>query len=174
MTLEGPATRPRLPPVEMSHDPAMVGRVRRLGFVSLVALGAVWGLSLATLDAGWGVSASLALGWVLMPTLLFASVRRPPLRYLLVVPSTLVSVALLVVMLTALPAAAASRLGWILIALGVWFGGLLGIWFWFRWLPVPPALDDPLAPARWSLIALHVTLVVAGLVLVSLAEIAAG
>jgi hypothetical protein len=43
---------------------------------------------------------------------------------------------------------------------------LMGAWFWFRMLPVPAALDDPAAAGRWALIAMHVTLIVTGLVLV--------
>ena len=42
------------------------------------------------------------------------------------------------------------------------------LWFWFRWLPVPTGLDDPFAPSRWLLIAIHVGLVAAALLLVGL------
>jgi hypothetical protein len=34
-------------------------------------------------------------------------------------------------------------------------------------LPVPPALDDPFAPARWMLVVVHVALIVIGLALAS-------
>jgi hypothetical protein len=48
---------------------------------------------------------------------------------------------------------------------GVLFGGVLGIWFWMRLLPVPPALDDPFSRGRWAMIAIHIALIVAGLAL---------
>jgi hypothetical protein len=46
--------------------------------------------------------------------------------------------------------------------IGVGLGGVLGLWLWFRLAPVPAALDDPLAPGRWGLIAVHVALVAIG------------
>ena len=49
----------------------------------------------------------------------------------------------------------------------------MGLWFWFRVAPVPARLDDPTAPARWSLIALHVVLIVLGLTLAALPLVAA-
>jgi hypothetical protein len=57
-----------------------------------------------------------------------------------------------------------AALGWVLIAVGLLLGGLLGGWFWFRWAPVPRVLDEPFAPARWWLIAVHVGFICAGLV----------
>ena len=52
-------------------------RVKRLTAVSLVALGLVTGLGLATLEAPAAVFALLALGWVLMPAVLASSLRDP-------------------------------------------------------------------------------------------------
>jgi hypothetical protein len=51
---------------------------------------------------------------------------------------------------------------------GVLFGGMLGVWFWFRWLPVPRGLHEPFSRARWGLIGVHVSLIVAGIGLVLL------
>jgi hypothetical protein len=72
-------------PVELTDDGRVRGRVMRLTTVSLVALGLVTGLGVATLEAPGAVLALLALGWVLMPTVLAWSLRDPPVRYLLVV-----------------------------------------------------------------------------------------
>ena len=54
-------------PVELTADRAMSRRVRRLGIVSLFALGLIWGLAVTSLDVPWVVGAALAAGWVLMP-----------------------------------------------------------------------------------------------------------
>ncbi|MCJ7709607.1 MAG: hypothetical protein MUQ32_02145, partial [Chloroflexi bacterium] len=59
--------------------------------------------------------------------------------------------------------------GWLLMTIGVGLGGVLGLWLWFRLMPVPAALDDPLAPGRWALIGVHVALVVIGLALAATA-----
>ena len=56
---------------------------------------------------------------------------------------------------------------------GVLLGGFMGLWFWFRVAPVPAGLDDPTARGRWSLIALHVALIVLGLALAALPLLAA-
>jgi hypothetical protein len=152
----------RAVPVELTGDARVRNRVLRLAAVSLVALGLVTGLAAATLDAPAAVVASLAAGWILMPTVLAWSVRDPRARYLLVVPSSLVTLGLLAICLGWMPASAVAAAGWLLIAIGVGFGGVLGLWLWFRLLPVPAALDDPLAAGRWALIAVHVGLVVIG------------
>ncbi len=57
--------------------------------------------------------------------------------------------------------------GWLLVTTGVFLGGLLGIWFWFRLIPVPAALDDPFSTGRWALIGIHVTSIVVGLALIA-------
>jgi hypothetical protein len=58
-----------------------------------------------------------------------------------------------------------SQVGWMLVTAGVLLGGTLGLWTWYRVLPVPPPLDDPVAPGRWALIGVHVALVLLGLVM---------
>lgn len=156
-------------PVELTDDRRIRGRVRRLAGVSLVALGLVVGLAAATLDAPTWVLAGLALGWVLMPTVLAWSLRDERARYLLVVPSSLVTMGLLAICVGWLPAAAPAAAGWLLMTAGVGLGGALGLWLWFRLVPVPAPLDDPLAPGRWGLIAVHVGLVVVGVALAATA-----
>ena len=152
--------------VEMGMDPAMLARVKRLALVSSIALGGIFVLAVATVDAHPAIDGALAAGWVLMPSLLVASLRRRGYRYLLVVPSALVSLGLLGIVFTAPPDSSIATAGWLLTTVGVLLGGLLGIWFWFRLLPVPETLDDPFSPGRWTLIGTHVTLIVVGLVLV--------
>ena len=152
-------------PVELSADAAFAHRVRRLGLVSLVALGAVWGLAVTTLDAPAIVDGALLAGWALMPAILFASLARPMLRLGLALPATLVSIGLLAIVVGWLPASPAAAVGWMLILAGVALGGGMGLWLWYRLLPVPAALSDPFSPARWTLIGLHVALIVVGLVL---------
>ena len=159
----------RAVPVELTGDRRIQGRVRRLAAISLIALGLLAGLGAATLDAPRAVLACLTLGWALMPTVLAWSLRDPRARYLLVVPSTLVTVGLLAICIGWLPGPAIAAAGWLLMTIGVGLGGLLGLWLWFRLLPVPAALDDPLAPGRWALISVHVALVVIGWVLVATA-----
>ncbi len=149
-------------PVELTSDRRIQGRVARLALVSVVALGLVLGLAVATLQASVALLVLLAAGWATMPSALAWSLRTPAARYLLVVPSSLVTIALLGICATALPASAVAAAGWVLLTAGVILGGLLGIWFWFRVLPVPAMVDDPIAPARWALIALHAGLVVVG------------
>jgi hypothetical protein len=149
-------------PVELSSNPRMARRVKRLGFVSMVALGLVWALAVGTLPASAEVSWALATGWVLMPTVLFASLPRPRLRYALVVPASLVGVSLLAICVWWLPDSPLAAAGWLMMTAGVLLGGGLGLWFWYRLVPVPGWLDDPYALGRWSLIGLHVALIVAG------------
>lgn len=153
-------------PVELTDDRRVASRVRRLAATSVVALGLIWALAAMTLQAPAPVLAALAAGWILMPACLAASLRRPGLRYLLVLPSTLVGVALTAIAVAWRPPDPMASLGWILMAIGVLLGGAMGLWFWFRVMPVPRSLDDPFSTRRWAIIALHVGLVVAGLVLV--------
>jgi len=157
------------PGVEMSSDPAFLERVRRLATVSTIALGAMWVLAFNTLHAHSAIRLTLFAGWVLMPTVLRLSVRRPRIRLLVAVPAMLVGVALMAICLTALPSDRVARAGWLASTAGIFFGGVLGAWFWYRWLPVPAILDDPYSKGRWVLIGVHVALVVGGLALVTLA-----
>jgi len=147
--------------IEMTSDARFARRVRRLSAVSSVALGVISLLALATTDVGWGAIALLVAGWITMPTLLAMSLERPQLRYLLVVPASIASIGLLFTA-TTFDDPALAAIGWWLIAAGVWLGGALGAWFWFRWVPVPAALDDPFSTARWSLVAVHIALIVLG------------
>lgn len=156
-------TRPL--PTELSHDRRFARRVQRLGLVSLVALGLVWWLAAVTLEAPPLVGIALAAGWALMPTILFASLSYPTLRYGLVLPASLVGIGLLSISAWWLPSSTVAATGWLMITAGVAFGGLLGLWFWYRLFPVPAVLDDPYAPGRWALIAVHVTLITAGLLM---------
>jgi hypothetical protein len=158
-------------PVELTSDAAFARRVIRLALTSSIALGFVWLLATVTLDVHPGVGASLALGWFLMPSILFLSLRRPRLRYTLVIPSALVAVPLLIICAGNLPERQIARTGWLLLTAGILSGGVLGVWFWFRWLPVPRWLHAPFSLSRWALIGLHVALVVSGLVLVGLSAL---
>lgn len=152
----------RAVPIELTDDRRIRHRVLRLAAVSLVALGLMAGLVAATLEAPPAVLAGLVLGWVLMPVVLALSLSELRVRYLLVVPSSLVTLGLLAICIGWLPASPTAAAGWLLMTVGVALGGVLGLWLWFRLLPVPAALDDPLAPGRWALIAVHVALVVVG------------
>lgn len=160
-----------LQPVELTSDAAFSRRIIRLALVSSIALGLVWLLATVTLDAHPGIGASLALGWLLMPSILFLSLRRPRLRYLLAIPSGLVGVPLLIICASNLPEGPVARAGWLLLTAGILTGGLLGVWLWFRWLPVPGWLHAPFSAGRWALIGLHVGLVVLGLVLVCMSAL---
>ena len=155
-------------PVELTADARFSGRVRRLGTVSLVAPGLIWWLASTRLSVPPPVLTVLLAGWWLMPATLFASIPYPALRPLLVAPATLITAPVLAIVVWWLPDQFAARIGWVLIAAGLALGGVIGGWFWFRWAPVPVALHDPFAPARWVLIAIHVVLISAGLVLVAL------
>lgn len=156
-------------PVELTGDPRIRARVTRLALVSLVALGVIVGLAAATLELPGWLLAGLALGWVLMPSVLAWSLRDARARYLLVVPSTLVTLGLVAIGIWWRPAEVTAATGWVLMAGGVTVGAALGLWLWYRLLPVPAALEDPLGPGRWSLIGVHVALVVIGIVLAATA-----
>ncbi|MET1231640.1 MAG: hypothetical protein ABWY52_02170 [Candidatus Limnocylindrales bacterium] len=159
-------------PVELTDDRRIRRRVKRLAAVSAVALGLIWALAAATLDAPLAVDVALLAGWLLMPTILLASLRDARLRYGLMAPSVLVSFALLAIVLGWSPGGVAG-VGWLMMLLGILLGGAMGLWFWFRVLPVPHVLDAPDAPGRWILIAVHVALVVVGLALAASALVAA-
>src|SRR5450830_1368111 len=137
-------------PVELTDDPAFARRIIRLALTSSIALGLVW---------------------LMMPSILFLSLRRPRLRYALAIPSTLVGVPLLIICASYLPEGQLARTGWLLLTTGILNGGVLGAWFWFRWLPVPRWLHAPFSPSRWALVGLHVALVVSGLVLVGVSTL---
>ena len=154
------ATRPV--PVELSADRRMALRVKRLGLVSMVALGLIWGLAAARLGAPLWVNGMLAAGWVLMPTVLFASLARPRLRYALVLPASLVGIGLLAICAWWLPSDPLAAAGWWLMTAGIALGGCLGLWFWYRLVPVPGWLDDLYSAGRWGLIGLHIGLIVVG------------
>ena len=153
-------------PVELTADRRMTRRAKRLAATSAVALGLIWVLALTTLQTPLLIDAALAVGWITMPMVLVLGLRRPSIRYWLVVPSTLVSLALLAISINWLPPDPLPALGWLLLTVGVLLGGVMGAWFWFRMVPVPTPLDDPAARGRWALIALHVALITTGLVLV--------
>jgi hypothetical protein len=159
--------RPRALPVELTADPRITARVRRLIVVSVVALGVIWALERITLVLPEPLELALAFVWVLMPVVLAASLAVPRLRYLLVGPALLESLALIALAVGWLPEDLLPALGWLLIASGILVGGTLGLWLWYRLLPVPTRLDDPLAPARWVLISVHVVVTVAGMLLAS-------
>lgn len=152
----------RAVPLELTDDPRIRGRVRRLAAISLVALGLIVGLAAATLELPPAILAGLVLGWLLMPAVLAWGLRDARARYLLVVPSTIVAVSLLALCAAWLPSSTAAAAGWVLMTAGVGLGAGLGLWFWFRLAPVPEWLDDPTAPGRWALIAAHVALIVVG------------
>lgn len=154
--------------VEMSSDPRFLPRVRRLTAVSAVALGVIWALAVTTLDAHPVIELALLAGWLLMPTVLGASLRWPSVRAVVAAPATLIGAALLAICLTDLPGNGPARVGWFLAMAGVLFGGVLGAWFWYRWLPVPPSLDVPWSAGRWTLIGVHVAAIVTGVALISL------
>ena len=159
--------------VEMTRDPRFGIRVIRLAATSVVALGLIWGFQFETLHTPAFVSISLAAGWALMPVLLIASLRWPVARYGLAIPSTLVGVGLIVICLTTLPTDwGAARVGWLMVTAGVLMGGVLGLWFWFRLAPVPRSLDNPFSPGRWTLVAVHIVLIVMGLALIGSSALA--
>jgi hypothetical protein len=169
------ASLARSAPIELTADPRFARRVKRLAATSVVALGGIWALAVATLSVPPAVHASLAAGWVLMPATLVASLARPRLRLALVLPASLVGVPLVAIVAFWLPGAPVAAAGWVLMTLGVAMGGALGAWFWFRMLPVPAAFDDPYSAGRLALIAIHVGLIVAGIALVAIAAtVAAG
>jgi hypothetical protein len=151
--------------IEMSGDPVFLPRVRRLAAVSSIALGLIWLLATRTTEPhSVVIDGALLAGWVLMPTVLWSSIRHPEVRPFVFLPSALVTVGLVALCLTALPGDGAVRVGWLLITGGILFGGLLGGWFWFRWFPVPNSLDAAFGSARWALIGAHVAMIVVGIV----------
>lgn len=155
--------------VEMSDDVSFLSRVRRLGAVSSVALGLIWLLAThTTAPHNPAIDGALFVGWILMPTVLWTSIRRPQIRWWVFLPASLVTLGLVALCLTAMPSDSLAVSGWLLVTAGIVFGGLLGGWFWYRWLPVPSSLDDPFSKGRWALIGAHVLMIVAGLALVTL------
>lgn len=148
--------------IELTPDRLFSHRIRRLVAISSVALGVIWGLAFAEGAATW-ILVLLGVGWVSMPTILAASLRRPFLRYALVVPAGTVSFGL-IGMVMAAPQETVT--GWLIIAAGILLGGFLGVWFWFRWLPVPRMLDDPFGWPRVTLVGLHLALILVGAALV--------
>ena len=154
-------------PVELSDDRRMAGRVRRLARTAMVALGIIWWLAVTTLEAPPLLGVALLLGWASMPIILLLSLRHPRLRYALVIPSSLVGLPLLGISVLFLPSGPVAAAGWLLITAGILLGSGLGLWFWYRVLPVPRALHDPFSPGRLGLIGVHVALIVVGVGLAS-------
>ncbi len=152
------------PGIELTADRLFAHRVRRLVAISTVALGVIWGLAFVDEAPTW-VLVLLVVGWASMPTVLAASLSRPSLRFALIVPASAVSVGLIGMVMNA---SEGTVMGWLLITLGILLGGLLGVWFWFRWLPVPRILDDPFGWPRVALVGLHLALILVGATLVIL------
>jgi hypothetical protein len=149
-------------PLELTSDRRVTRRVQRLTATSVVALGLVWALADATLEAPPAIGVLLGLGWILMPATLAWSLFEPRARYLLVVPASLVTIGLAAICLGWLPESSIAATGWVVLTIGIALGSGLGGWFWYRILPVPVGLDDPYAAGRWALIGIHVGLVVVG------------
>jgi len=152
-------------PVELTADRRITRRVKRLAATSAVALGLIWFLAVTTLEAPVPIDAALAAGWILMPAVLVTSLWRPSMRYGLIVPATLVGSGLAAISLGWLPEDPIASTGWLLMTVGVLLGGVMGLWLWFRVVPVPATLDDPVSARRWALIVLHVGLITTGLAL---------
>lgn len=152
-------------PVELTDDPPFERRVRRLAAVSAVALGLIWGLAATALEAPTAVDLAFLAGWLLMPLTLVASLSRPRIRHALVLPASFVSIGLLAVCVGWLPDEPSRAAGWLLMTAGVALGGGMGLWLWYRLLPVPSWLDHPFSRGRWVLIGIHVALIVAGFAL---------
>ena len=144
--------------VELTTDALFQKRVRRLVAVSAVALGLIFWLSVGDGAPLW-VLALIGTGWILMPTFLAASLSKPSMRHLLVVPATAVGVGLIAMTLNT---EGANQAGWLLMTLGILSGGTLGAWFWYRWLPVPRLFDEPFGWPRLILLAGHIGLVLLG------------
>ncbi len=144
-------------------------RVRRLAFVSMVALGVIWWLARDAGFAPWQSEVALAAGWALMPAILAASLRLPSVRVALVLPATLVTAALAGISVEASHGESSAMLGWTSLLTGILLGDVLGLWLWFGLMPVPHSLRDPGSAWRWLLVAVHVGFVVGG-VLVLAAE----
>jgi hypothetical protein len=143
-------------------------RVERLAATSAVMLGAIWWLAQRTPGGSVVVLASLVAGWISMPVLLLGSLRWRRLRLGLTVPSLLVCAGLLAICEHAGGIPGSAVLGWRFVTAGVLLGGLLGGWFWFGLAPIPAALANPFSRGRWLLIAIHVSLIVGGLMLIVL------
>lgn len=143
-------------------------RVLRLSIVSVPGLGVIWLLSTTAGEGQGALSGMLAAAWVLMGPLLILRLRWPGLRYALAVPSVLAGLAVIGLSVAAIHGPAPALGGWLLVTGGILLGGLLGAWFWFRWLPVPAALEDPYSLGRWVLIAGHVLLILGGIAVLSL------
>jgi hypothetical protein len=154
--------------VEMQADRAFATRIVRLACVAAVMLGVIWWLAGRSIPDQHLAHPARAAGWVLMPSILIVSLRWPGLRYALLVPSLSVTVGLLSICVHELPLGGAARVGWPLTTAGILLGDVLGMWFWFRWLPVPPSLVEPFSPGRWALIAVHAGLITSGVLLVFL------
>ena len=153
------------PGVELTHDPSFEARIRRLSVVSLIALGTITWLAIRD-DASMAVVLLLTTGWILMPPVLRASLRRPALRYGLSVPAALVAGGLTLFSASATGLTATAAAGWWMITGSLWFGALLGMWLWFRWLPVPARLNHPFGFARLVLVTMHIGGVLIGMALV--------
>ncbi len=153
---------PRSIPVELTTDRRFSRRVKRLAATSAVALGLIWALAITTLELPLVIDLAFLAGWALMPTTLVASLVRPRLRYGLAVPASLVAIGLLAICIGWLPNDRVVATGWLLITAGIALGGALGVWLWYRPVPVPARLDDPFSTGRWLLIGVHVALVVTG------------
>jgi hypothetical protein len=101
-----------------------------------------------------------------MPTVLGLSLTRSSIRRLVAAPALMVTAALIGICLWELPRSGLARAGWFALTAGILMGGGMGVWLWYRWIPVPRAFDDPYARARSTLIAVHVALVVGGTALI--------
>jgi len=154
----------------MLQDVRFARRVRRLAATATVALGIIFYLWYRADPTPPAIGAALLLGWLLMPTTLIASLRWPVLRYALTIPSLSVGLALLALLATWPSGDKLQLAGWTSITIGIWLGAAMGMWFWYRWFPVPTAFHDPFSPARWSLIAVHVALIVGGAATVAVAQ----
>lgn len=153
---------------EMTRNAPFENRIKRLAATSIVALGVIWYLA----AAAWPpIRVGLGAGWLLMPTILALSLRWPKLRYALMVPALLVAGSLTAICLTEASPDERIQIGWQLVAGGVWLGGFMGMWFWYRWLPVPKILDDPFSRGRWLFVTVHVAMIVAGIVLLGIAGV---
>jgi hypothetical protein len=153
----------------MRADPVFATRIVRLAWTAAVALGVIWWLARTMIPAQPLALHMLAAAWFLMPSVLTISLRWPLLRYALAIPSSLATLGLLLICLYAPHPVEAARVGWLLTTAGVLLGGMLGMWFWFRWLPVPPGLVEPFSVGRWVLIGVHAGLIAGGVVLLILA-----
>ena len=155
----------RGPGVELTRDPAFTRRVRRLVWISSIALGVITLLAVRDDASAW-VIVLMLVGWLLMPVLLHLSIDNPRLRRGLLVPGTSFTLGGLGM---AVATVGALSVGWWLIAAGLMLGGTQGVWFWFRWMPVPGHLDDPFAWPRLGVVGVHVALLLVGIAVVAAA-----